>query len=99
MSRPKASGKNLLGRVLRPSRPEPMPPTRTLEERLMGAAVLKRSFELRGEGESPMLAALLPGVLQDLGITAEQLEQFIKDNADAVEQRARAARGRPPHDA
>lgn len=62
-----------------------------LKDKLFGAAVLKMSFRLRGNEETPAFRFMYPGVLRDLGLKDEDVERYIADNRDAVE---KAARGR-----
>ena len=64
-----------------------------LKDKMFSAAVLKMSFRLRGDEKSPAYLGVFPGVLRDLKITDDEVEQYIADNREAVE---RAARG---HDA
>lgn len=64
-----------------------------LKDKLWGAAVLKMSFRLRGDEESPAFKAIYPGVLRDLQVTDDEVEQYIAQNRDAVE---KAARGHNP---
>ncbi|MDQ3264701.1 MAG: hypothetical protein M3Y59_13705 [Myxococcota bacterium] len=65
---------------------------KALKNRLFGAAVVKMSFRLRGNEETPAFKAMFPGVLRDLELTDEQVEKYIAEHRDAVE---RAARGKP----
>ena len=39
---------------------------KALKDRLFGAAVLKMSFRLRGDEQSPAFKGIYPGVLRDL---------------------------------
>lgn len=66
-----------------------MPKVKTLEERLWGAAVLKMSFRLRGAENSPAFKGVYPGVLRDLELEDEAVEQFIGANKERVEKAAR----------
>ena len=66
---------------------------KALKDRLFGAAVLKMSFRLRGDENSPAFQAVYPGVLRDLEINDEAVEKYIDENRSAVE---KAARGKPP---
>jgi hypothetical protein len=65
---------------------------RTREERLFGAAVLRRSFALRGEEGAGAFRAVYDGVLRDLGLTDEEVVEFLADHQEAVD----AAIGRGP---
>lgn len=66
---------------------------KALKDKLWGAAVLKMSFRLRGDEGSPAFKAIYPGVLRDLEVTDEEVDQYIDQNRDAVE---KAARGSVP---
>lgn len=66
---------------------------KALKDKLFGAAVLKMSFRLRGDEQSPAFKFVYPGVLRDLELSDEQVEAYIAQNKDAVE---RAARGHAP---
>jgi hypothetical protein len=59
--------------------------TRTREERLFGAAVLRRSFELRGEDQGKAFRAVYLGVLRDLELTEEEVAEFIAANRARVD--------------
>lgn len=63
--------------------------TKTLKEKLFGAAVLKLSFVLRGASDSPAFTAVFPGVLRDLELEEAQVDAFIVENREAVEKAAR----------
>ena len=66
---------------------------KSLKDKLYGAAVLKMSFRLRGDEESPAFKFVYPGVLRDLELEDTAFEQYIDENREAVE---RAARGSSP---
>jgi hypothetical protein len=66
---------------------------KSLKDKLYGAAVLKMSFRLRGDEESPAFKFVYPGVLRDLELEDTAVEQYIDENREAVE---RAARGSTP---
>ncbi|MFL5354725.1 hypothetical protein [Archangium sp.] len=66
---------------------------KSLKDKLYGAAVLKMSFRLRGDEESPAFKVVYPGVLRDLELEDAAVEQYIHQNREAVE---RAARGSTP---
>lgn len=66
---------------------------KTLKDKLYGAAVLKMSFRLRGDEESPAFKFVYPGVLRDLELEDTEVERYIEQNREAVE---RAARGSTP---
>ncbi len=65
---------------------------KTLKDKLWGAAVLKMSFRLRDAEGSPAFQGIYPGVLRDLGVEDDAVEQYIAENRVAVE---KAARGKP----
>ncbi|MDX2014627.1 MAG: hypothetical protein SFW67_30795 [Myxococcaceae bacterium] len=68
-----------------------MAKAKTLEERLWGAAVLKMSFRLRGAEDSPAFRGIYPGVLRDLEVEDDAVEQFIGQNQEKVEKAARGS--------
>jgi len=59
--------------------------TKTKEERLFSAAVLRRSFELRGEEHAEGFKFVYLGVLRDLALDDEDVKAFIVANRDEVE--------------
>jgi hypothetical protein len=67
--------------------------SKPLKDRLWGASVLKMSFRLRGAEASSAFRSIYPGVLRDLELTDDEVEAFIKENQQAVEE---AARGTSP---
>ena len=70
-----------------------MAKTKSLDDNLFGAAVLKMSFRLRGAEGSPAFTGIYPGVLRDLELEDEAVERFIELHRSEVET---AARGAPP---
>lgn len=66
---------------------------KSLKDKLWGAAVMKMSFVLRGDGESPAFKAIFPGVLRDLELEEKDVDAYIEANRAEVET---AARGKPP---
>lgn len=66
---------------------------RTHEDKLWRIAVVKMSFMLRGDQESPAFKGVYPGLLRDLELTDEEVDRYIESHRDEVE---RAARGHPP---
>ena len=66
---------------------------KALKDKLFGAAVLKMSFRLRGDEDSPAFRAVYPGVLRDLALEDATVERYIAEHRDAVET---AARGKAP---
>jgi hypothetical protein len=59
---------------------------RTKEERLFSAAVLRRSFELRGEEHAAGFRFVYDGVLRDLGLEDAEVRLYLSTNREAVEQ-------------
>lgn len=59
--------------------------TRTREEKLFGAAVVRRAFALRGEAQEAALQQIYEGVLRDLGLTAEEVEAYLEGHAGEVD--------------
>jgi hypothetical protein len=72
---------------------ESMGKPKSLKDKLFGAAVLKMSFRLRGDEDSPAFQFVYPGVLRDLALEDSDVEKYISENRDAVE---KAARGKNP---
>ena len=70
-----------------------MAKTKSLDERLFGAAVLKMSFRLRGAEGSAAFTGIYPGVLRDLQLDDDTVERYIQEHQVEVET---AARGTPP---
>jgi hypothetical protein len=66
---------------------------KALKDKLKYAAVLKMSFRLRDSEDSPAFLGVYPGVLRDLELSDEEVEQYIAAHRDEVE---KTARGRPP---
>ena len=71
----------------------PITPSFTGSVPTYGAAVLKMSFRLRGDEESPAFRFVYPGVLRDLELEDAAVERYIEENREAVE---KAARGSTP---
>ncbi|MBF5045437.1 hypothetical protein FGE12_23730 [Aggregicoccus sp. 17bor-14] len=67
-----------------------------LKDKLFGAAVLKMSFRLRGDEDSPAFQVVYPGVLRDLELQDAAVEQYIVEHRDAVEKAARGSNPPPP---
>lgn len=65
---------------------------KSLEERLMGAAVLKVSFEQRQEAQGPAFQGLYQGILQDLELDEATVDAFIAEHRAEVEAKIRAGR-------
>jgi hypothetical protein len=58
---------------------------RTHEEKLFSAAVLRRSFELRGEGHGQAFRFVYDGVLRDLGVDDAEVGRYLAAHADEVD--------------
>jgi hypothetical protein len=58
---------------------------KTRDEKLFSAAVLRRSFELRGEEHAEGFKFVYLGVLRDLSIEDAEVKAYIASNRDAVE--------------
>jgi hypothetical protein len=71
-----------------------VPREKSREEKLFGAAVLRRSFELRGEDQGQAFRAVYQGVLRDLGLSDEEVAEYLAANAERVD--AAVGRGRSP---
>jgi hypothetical protein len=68
---------------------------KSLKDKLFGAAVLKMSFRLRGDEDSPAFRVVYPGVLRDLELEDAAVEKYIEENRDAVEKAARGSNPAP----
>jgi hypothetical protein len=55
------------------------------EERLFSAAVLRRSFELRGQEHAAGFRFVYEGVLRDLGLEDAEVVEFIGAKGEAVD--------------
>ena len=55
------------------------------EERLFSAAVLRRSFELRGEEHREQFRFVYEGVLRDLELEAPEVEAYLAAHREEVE--------------
>ena len=66
---------------------------KALKDKLFGAAVLKMSFRLRGDEDSPAFRFVYPGVLRDLELEDEAVEKYIAENREPVEAAARGKAG------
>ncbi len=62
-----------------------MAKTKTLEEKLWDAAILKLSFSVRGNENATTFKAVYPGVLRDLQLTDAQVDAYIEAHRDEVE--------------
>ena len=63
-----------------------MAKARTHEEKLFAAAVMRRSFELRGEQGGEGFRFVYQGVLRDLGLEDGEVTAFLKAHFAEVEQ-------------
>jgi hypothetical protein len=59
---------------------------KTLEERLFAAAVLRRSFELRGEEYAAGFRFVYEGVLRDMGLEDATVVTFLAAHLDEVDE-------------
>ncbi len=55
-------------------------------ERLFAAAVVRRSFELRGEEHKEAFLFVYRGVLRDLGLEEGEVEEYLREHCDRVEE-------------
>jgi hypothetical protein len=58
---------------------------KTREQRLFGAAVLRRSFELRGEEQARAFRSVYEGVLRDLEVTDAEVGEYLAAHRAEVE--------------
>jgi hypothetical protein len=58
---------------------------KTLEEKLFAAAVLRRSFELRGEEYAAGFRFVYEGVLRDMGLEDEAVIAYLAARREDVE--------------
>jgi hypothetical protein len=65
---------------------------KTKEERLFSAAVLRRSFELRGDEHRQQFQFVYAGVLRDLALAPGEVDAFLATHQEEVD----AAIGRGP---
>jgi len=68
------------------------PRPKTKDEKLFSAAVLRRSFELRGDEHREQFRFVYEGVLRDLALEPAEVEAYLAAHAAEVE----AAIGRAP---
>jgi hypothetical protein len=66
---------------------------KTREEKLFSAAVLRRSFELQESRYQDGFRFVYEGVLRDLGLEEQEVEEFLAAHREEVE-RAIGRRGR-----
>ncbi|HEU4384894.1 MAG TPA: hypothetical protein VFR85_15530 [Anaeromyxobacteraceae bacterium] len=60
--------------------------SKTREEKLFAAAVLKRSFALRGEEHQDGFTFVYEGVLRDLGLEAAEVDAYLAEHAAEVDE-------------
>ena len=65
---------------------------KTKDEKLFSAAVLKRTFELRGDEHREQFRFVYEGVVRDLGLEPSEVEAYLAAHRAEVE----AAIGRGP---
>ena len=70
-----------------------MAKAKTKTEKLFAAAVLRRSFELRGEEHKDAFLFVYRGVLRDLELEEGEVEAFLAEHSEEVE--AAIGRGKP----
>ncbi len=66
---------------------------KTRDEKLFAAAVLRRSFELRGEDSQQGFKFVYEGVLRDLELTGDEVDEYLAAHREEVD--AAIGRGRP----
>jgi hypothetical protein len=59
---------------------------KTKEEKLFSAAVLRRTFELRGGEHRDQFRFVYEGVLRDLGLEAAEVDAYLNDHQAEVDQ-------------
>jgi hypothetical protein len=59
--------------------------TKTKEEKLFAAAVLRRSFELHGEGGGEAFRSVYDGVLRDLGLEDGEVLAHLREHEAEVD--------------
>jgi hypothetical protein len=59
--------------------------TRTREEKLFSAAVLRRSIALRGGEYEAGFRFVYEGVLRDLALADDEVARYLEANAEAVD--------------
>jgi hypothetical protein len=65
---------------------------KTRAEKLFAAAVLRRSFQLRGEDEQQGFKFVYEGVLRDLGLAGDEVDEYLASHREEVD--AAIGRGR-----
>ncbi len=59
---------------------------KTPDEKLFAAAVLKRSFELRGDEHREGFRFVYEGVLRDLGLDDTEVDAYLEEHAAEVDE-------------
>lgn len=59
---------------------------RSREEKLFGAAVLRRSLELRGDEHRTALQPVYDGVLRDLGLSDDEVSAYLAEHRARVDE-------------
>lgn len=62
-----------------------MAKAKTKEEKLFSAAVVLRSFELRGDEYKPGFRFVFEGVLRDLGLEEAEVTKYLAEHRAEVE--------------
>lgn len=62
-----------------------MAKAKTQAEKLHAAAVVRRSFELRGQEHAEGFRFVYQGVLRDLGVTDQEVRAYLAEHAEAVD--------------
>jgi len=70
--------------------------TKSLKDKLYGAAVVKMSFRLRNDESSLAFRSIYPGVLRDLELEDAAVEKYIEEHREEVERAARGTIGPKP---
>ena len=65
-------------------------PARPRRDPIFGAAVLKLTFQLRKDEQSPQFKSIYEGVLRDLKVTDEAVEAYLAAHRPAVEEAIRS---------
>ncbi|HZZ86413.1 MAG TPA: hypothetical protein VFE30_17915 [Anaeromyxobacteraceae bacterium] len=66
---------------------------KTKQERLFSAAVMRRSFALRGDEHQAAFRFVYQGVLRDLGLEEPEVDEYLAANRMQVD--AAIGRGKP----
>ena len=71
--------------AIREQRRGPVTRVKTKEEKLFSAAVLRRSFELRGDEHREQFRFVYEGVLRDLAVDATEVEAYLASHHAEIE--------------